>query len=830
MATREADLLRWMAQQDAAANPAAGSGVAPNGRGLFDVAQGGVDAFGKATLGAMLGAVISDPNSQAARDAEAGAFKTMLDFTPVLGDIKAAVHDAPELFAEGHPIWGSIALASALPVLGLPLDALRAARGPLQAAENAADVGTDVLRNSDMGSLAAPPTARPHLPSPALTGETINLNHYGRGAAEDVLKVSEEGSGQAGREMARREANPEDYQARTNFYLDETPVEPRFTGQNKVTVEVDPGTILRGDDLKPFWAEAKKDLPDADQAAIATRAERIMVEQGYEGYEAGGVVQKFTDSPTPRGAANRQMADMTNDPSPKGGGATFSTGHRNLAGQKLTSVALRQGDDFIVDGPLTPEAINEFRTKFADDLALDDTAIGSWRRDDGKTVLDVVETLEDQQEAIRRGVERKQDGVFDLGVDPSEGFIPTPQPLPTPVSARATATARKRRDNRSEKSRARREQEVRGGLTPEEMEQYEGYGPKTRERVDQHYSSAPDPVTLANAALRGATGNGWYAGSGKGIMEAFGPVDTGRFTALLSAMSPNKSVEDNLKYALMSWKRWNDAGRPTDPDQLRALSPRVAKMVYDPAKGYKVKKMVPTPESLIQSPLPADFENSITAFAATAEQADAGIPSLLSGPKVGPFYANLFGKINPITNDTHMARAYGTLARRFGGTRTLAINAAMRNGAKEFEKLTGVPTDARGMQEMIWVYTRGLTNAAGHEGKALDVLDQAMKDGGTKFAGGRTLQDRIEDSAALGDMMASPKFADLMRDAGAQIPGHYPPTGIAGNLPEPDITALRDIAQRIDANRAGKPLFGIGGALGIRSASDRLREEREGRR
>ena len=53
--------------------------------------------------------------------------ETAVDFTPIVGDLKALFHDAPESFRTGHPILGSIDILSAFPLLGLPFDFLRKA-------------------------------------------------------------------------------------------------------------------------------------------------------------------------------------------------------------------------------------------------------------------------------------------------------------------------------------------------------------------------------------------------------------------------------------------------------------------------------------------------------------------------------------------------------------------------------------------------------------------------------------------------------------------------------------------------------------------------------
>jgi hypothetical protein len=64
-------------------------------------------------------------------------FGVALDFTPGVGDVKAAGFDAPEQFAEGENMAGIISLISAIPGLGVLGDLIRAGgRGAARGAGN----------------------------------------------------------------------------------------------------------------------------------------------------------------------------------------------------------------------------------------------------------------------------------------------------------------------------------------------------------------------------------------------------------------------------------------------------------------------------------------------------------------------------------------------------------------------------------------------------------------------------------------------------------------------------------------------------------------------
>jgi hypothetical protein len=740
----------------------------------------------------------------------------------VVGDLEANLA-GQELSQQGHPILG--AGLQLLGAGGAATAAIPGVRGVTRVAEKAALEAVQRRLRSDVaerGVVAGLPT--PGQP----TGAVARLEHRGPRAAEiDVVDPELQGTGQPGAERRRQAAAPETHLPRSFFNRAGSQVEPRFQGLPKVEVEVPEELIAKPEEWRSFLEEAGR-LQQARGAGgnpseIGNMAEQIAVAQGFEAVEpVEGIVQAFTPQrrvgSSPSAIANRNIVAATE----ARGGATFTPAGENLSGQPLTAVARRSGDDRVLDGPLTPEDLDSFRADFAEDLDAEGAAIGTWKREDGKTVLDVVETFEDPVEAIRLGKERGQDGVFNLGTeefiptlpDPDELFGPGTQTadeflgdlisggrrLPErPKTAAQASTARLRHDNRSKANRAARTQQIEQGLNEVEREAFAAGNKRLRQTVEENYSKLPTPETFAQAAIRGAESRGWYQGSGAAIAESFGP-EAPRFTALLAAMSPQKSVEENLRIALNTWGNWNAAGRPVDEVGLRAA---------------------------IDSNLEADIGNAMRSLRASDEMVAAGDPALLNGPKVGPFYANLIGMVDPIVNDTHMARGFGTLPGGVGTKgRTLAQNAMVRNAAREFERITGQAVDPRELQEMSWAYIRGLTNAAGERGTALEVIEQSFLEPGAKFAGGLDVTERVRNSVSIGDLMARPEFAESLARAGVQAPTPRPPVGTPGVDPQSaDINALRDIAERIDLVRQGKPLFGLGG-VGLLGVAGSRREDR----
>lgn len=790
------------------------------------------NVLGEQTLGRALALGTMDPRLPETQAAYRSALGFGADLTPVIGDIKAAVVDAPQLFGEGRPIAGSIALASAVPILGLPVDLARSMGRTANVAGAAAEAAPTIVK----------------------------ARHYGQGAKEESLLVGRQGSGRPGTESVN-----DAQQARTYFYLPEVleaqtgrpfRPEPQFAGDPSVDLDLDIGKFVNAEGQTQYLDRARDILrarkaagpnpninPEPMRMDVQNLAEEMMIADGAEGImdETRGVAAKFSDTELPRGRANREIIEATDEFD----GATFSTEGDNLAGQPLYATARpapggRKDWKTLPEGEaLTPAHLNAFRKEFADELSDPEASIGTWHdKATGRVAIDVVETIPDRAEAIRRGKERGQDAIFDLGAMEEIGVAddvdrpltpagladaPSPQrqlqseetaqavvasvpdadaaiaSLPARLGARLTARQRRSTEGRSVASRARRAQAIKSGLTPDELAAYTGANVGVRKNIERAYSSLPTPEVFAQAAIRGAQSRGWYLGSGRAIREIFGQ-DAPRMTALIAAQSPNKSVEENLRFSLQTWENWNAAGRPTDPDELRRLSPRMR--VPDPLKPGRMKS-VPTPDAIIQSPLPADFENSITALSSAEDVLAAGNPELLSGPKVGPFYANLLGGVDPVTNDTHMARGYGTLPGGVGTkARTLAQNAMIGNAARAFEEATGVAVDRREIQEMSWAYIRGLTNASAG-GSALETIEKAILDPSARFAGGRTVQEQVENSVSMGHLMNEPKFAQQLERMGLRAPEKpQGPIGVEGLDPlSADPNALRELGERIDIVR-----------------------------
>lgn len=269
-------------------------------------------------------------------------------------------------------------------------------------------------------------------------------------------------------------------------------------------------------------------------------------------------------------------------------------------------------------------------------------------------------------------------------------------------------------------------------LTPEEQAKFKSNTAQTFVNV---LSELPSKQEFAAAALGGQAKRGWYEGSTQAILNVFGP-DAPRFAALLSATSPQTSVESNLYNALQIWKNWTAAGRPTDWQAI-------VRVMGQSVQGSKGE----------QSVLDAWINNSVSALSAED-------PSkvILSGPKVNSFMLNLQGNVNEVTNDAWMAAFSLVDQKIFGGSLTktdpgkgpgyMAMNARVRETADYLTKATGDKWTPAEVQETIWSWAKTLYEMAGSAGEK------------------RTAVQLIKDKAITDELIAStPDFRTLFYDA-----------------------------------------------------------------
>ena len=269
-------------------------------------------------------------------------------------------------------------------------------------------------------------------------------------------------------------------------------------------------------------------------------------------------------------------------------------------------------------------------------------------------------------------------------------------------------------------------------LTPEEQAKFRS---NTASKFVTILKQLPSKEEFGAASIAGKAKKGWYEGSTQAIIQVFGP-DSSRFASLLSATSPQTSVESNLFNALQVWKNWTAAGRPTDRESI-------VRVMGQSVQGNKGEESV----------LDAWINNSVRAL--SAEDPSTVV---LSGPKVNSFMLNLQGNVNEVTNDAWMASFTYVDQNLFSGSLTkggdpgkgpgyLAMNARVRETATYLTKITGETWTPAEVQETIWSWAKTLYETAGAKGEM------------------RSAVQLIQDNAITDELIAStPDFRTLFYD------------------------------------------------------------------
>lgn len=336
-------------------------------------------------------------------------------------------------------------------------------------------------------------------------------------------------------------------------------------------------------------------------------------------------------------------------------------------------------------------------------------------------------------------------------------------------------------------------------LTPEEQAKFRS---DTATKFVGILKQLPSKEEFGAAAVAGKAKKGWYEGSTQAIIQVFGP-DAPRFAALLSATSPQTSVESNLFNALQIWKNWTAAGRPIDRESI-------VRVMGESVQGSKGEESV----------LDAWINNSVRAL--SSEDPSTVV---LSGPKVNSFMLNLQGNVNEVTNDAWMAAFTYVDQNLFSGALTkggdpgkgpgyIAMNARVRETAAYLTKLTGETWTPAEVQETIWSWAKTLYETAGAKGEKrsavqlirdnaiTDELIAATPDFRTLFYDERFAP--ILEQAGYSDQLAQLRAATAGSDVAARA--KKPRAGSQASTLDPDTQRkyLERNAKRLDKLRADR--------------------------
>lgn len=271
---------------------------------------------------------------------------------------------------------------------------------------------------------------------------------------------------------------------------------------------------------------------------------------------------------------------------------------------------------------------------------------------------------------------------------------------------------------------------VKPHLTPAERDTLKR---NTAARLMEVFAKLPRDVDVGDVALAGIAKKGWYEQATEALRIIFGEEDSVRFAAVLAAMSPRVSVQDNFLNAVNVWANWVRANRPSN----RAAILRIMQKSVRGTGGAT---------SVLHS-----WKNNTVRALSTPNPHDI----VLSGPKVDSFTRNLWGYMNEVTNDAWMAVFFNIEQALLGGSMNKAgttsgkgpaykaLNAKIRRVAKALTEKTGEQWTPAHVQETVWSWAKTLYELSSKAGMSAEDF----------LAAGRLTDEAIA---------TAPDFASLM--------------------------------------------------------------------
>jgi hypothetical protein len=452
----------------------------------------------------------------------------------------------------------------------------------------------------------------------------------------------------------------------------------------------------------------------------------------------------------------------------KNGGSTFTPYGENLAGKDLHAVGAYPERTMQVD-KLTPEVLNDFKTKNQDVLSQPNHAVGTWKDPDtGKTVLDVSKTIADRDEAIAAGKAANQKAIYHLGsgetiptggtgenIEPTEqsNLAKSPKGSTVPLMTKpleAEGTGEKGKISTLDVAKALNEhsQSQNPALAP---------GSEPKEMVARARKIAEDEAKYQLA--QGKTGTEWYTEEMKDHDKALqgmrpelnDPVKLSLFKAAEAVLSSGQKPYGNFKSAVKAWDAYHETGEfpRLNPATGKSWGPR-GEAAYGNALDMINKLVAEKGEKGASEWLLADHPVSELKEYNTGvkgKKTDTVPGAMILGAKRGPFMQNLHGIESAFTADMWVSRTWnrwmGTIETGLDKDGNEKIKSdSPRNGAERdlmkqsFEhtaKKLGLTTSS--LQAVLWYYEQSLYSKQGIPKESWsfkDAAERAAKEEGAK--------------------------------------------------------------------------------------------------
>lgn len=564
-------------------------------------------------------------------------------------------------------------------------------------------------------ALAALPMGAPERLGGEAVPEMLAVEHYSPHAIEDVVSPFAGKVGPVrGAERARQAQFPELYSPRSHFQVAGTQVEPGFEHLPVYHGQI-PASQVYDLSSDPLGLHAQAERLAAQNGtfgpAVTSIWENLIRNSGYSAIRQGNVVASFAPVAVERGPHvgarifSRLAAGEGFTLNPREGMAPFTGSGYLVADPALTETNVRSAAD-----------VKAFlaRPEVKRALEHENAYVGGWQNE-----INVSHVVPRRETALDLGLRRNQAAVGQIRNGEYVGDVPVqrstpmqdviaeeqfqgtapaeptpPQPTPgTPALTNSPIVLPAQRErliaDRIMQALASDRQDL---LATQQAR-------RTAAEVYRHIPVEP----LAAGALAGVTKRGWYANSARALVDIFGP-DAPRFASLLAALSPQSTVEENLKSALEIWNFWREmpATLQRDPETLA--------QAFAVATGH-VKEME------------GRIGNAVRALTA-----DDPVATVLSGPKVDAFRRNLLGDVQHATLDTWMAKGANIPQTAFGGRAPtkdqiaggrpadvsvappgyLAYEARLAETADQLSKMTGRRWTVPEVQETVWSWLKSL--------------------------------------------------------------------------------------------------------------------------
>lgn len=282
------------------------------------------------------------------------------------------------------------------------------------------------------------------------------------------------------------------------------------------------------------------------------------------------------------------------------------------------------------------------------------------------------------------------------------------------------------------------------------------------EKIVDVFDKVPEDDLLMAAAFMGERARGWYRRAATVLRHLFGQ-DAEQFVAVIAATSPHGRLPDNLKVALLVWKEYEAAGRPTTEEGVERVLNNVPRgMIPTWIPNLKIALLNREPFSV--------------------RPGDKG------SWKVRSFFDNLIGNLQAVTLDVWMSHISGIDQELFGKPHWYyAYSARIRRVA---QKMGWEPAE---VQETVWAYAKAITEYFA----SLPVGHRDMPK--MEFA---AIRDRIENTPEFGTiMLENENVKTLLGDLGLDIAGVEPLTrkGETRTLTERAASRHRAILERFES-------------------------------